>query len=152
MIPGDPVAVFEAIHSILTGPGAEESYQYESLGSAAVVKLVRRYIADYRGIFEDSERRAKLVEILQLFSEVGWTDAIKLLYELPDLLRRNGKDARVHGRTDVAMLRELNRFTMDQASVYVYGTNFAHKPLLERQLAKEPAGQRLGFAPPCAFR
>jgi hypothetical protein len=87
LIPGDPVAVFLAIHAILTGPGAEEGYQFEILGSTAVVKVVRRYIADHRGIFEDPERRAKLVEILQLFSEVGWTDAIRLLYELPDLLR-----------------------------------------------------------------
>lgn len=87
LIPGDPIAVFTAIHAILTGPGAEEGYQFESLGSTAVVKVVRRYIADHRGIFEDPERRAKLVVILQLFSEVGWTDAIRLLYELPDLLR-----------------------------------------------------------------
>lgn len=87
LIPGDPVAVFTAIHAILTGPGAEEGYQFESLGSTVVVKVVRRYIADHRGIFEDPERRAKLVEILRLFSEVGWTDAIRLLYELPDLLR-----------------------------------------------------------------
>jgi hypothetical protein len=87
LIPGDPVAVFTAIHAILSGPGAEEGYHFESLGSTAVVKVVRRYIADHRGIFEDPERRAKLVEILQLFSEVGWTDAIRLLYELPDLLR-----------------------------------------------------------------
>jgi len=87
LIPGDPVTVFMAIHAILTGPGAEEGYQFESLGSNAVVKVVRRYIADHRGIFEDPERRAKLVEILQMFSEVGWSDAIRLLYELPDLLR-----------------------------------------------------------------
>lgn len=87
LIPGNPVAVFTAIHAILTGPGAAEGYQFESLGSTAVVKVVRCYIADHRGIFEDPERRAKLVEILQLFSEVGWTEAIRLLYELPDLLR-----------------------------------------------------------------
>jgi len=87
LMPGNPVAVFTAIHVILTGSGAEEGYQFESLGSTAVVKVVRRYIADHRGLFEDPERRGKLVEILQLFSEVGWTDAIRLLYELPDLLR-----------------------------------------------------------------
>lgn len=87
LIPGDPVAVFTAIHTILTGRGAEEGYQFESLGSTAVVKVVRRYIADHRDIFDDSARRAMLVEILQLFSEVGWTDALKLLYDLPDLLR-----------------------------------------------------------------
>jgi len=87
LIPGDPVAVFMAIHAILTGIGAEEGYHFESLGSTAVVKLVKRYIADHRGIFDDPARRAMLVEILQLFSEVGWTDALRLLYDLPDLLR-----------------------------------------------------------------
>lgn len=87
LIPGDSIAVFTAIHAILTGVGAEEGYHYESLGSAAVVKVVKRYIADHRGIFEDPKRRAMLVEILQLFSEVGWTDALRLLYDLPDLLR-----------------------------------------------------------------
>lgn len=87
LIPGDPAAVFVAIHAILTGVGAEEGYHYESLGSTAVVNVVKRYIADHRGIFEDPKRRAMLVEILQLFSEVGWTDALQLLYDLPDLLR-----------------------------------------------------------------
>ncbi|ANC86669.1 hypothetical protein [Sphingomonas sp. NIC1] len=87
LIPGDPIAVFTAFHAILTGIGAEEGYQFESLGSTAVVKIVKRYIADHRGIFDDQVRRSKLVEILQLFSEVGWTEALRLLYDLPDLLR-----------------------------------------------------------------
>jgi len=81
------VTVFEAIYAILLGRGEEEGYHYESLGNTAVVRIVQRYIADYRAIFEDDGRRSRLVEILQLFSEVGWTDALKLLYELPDLLR-----------------------------------------------------------------
>ena len=87
LVPGDPVAVFEAIHAILLGRGEEEGYHYESLGNTAVVHIVQRYIADYRAIFEDEGRRARLVAILQIFSEVGWSDALKLLYDLPDLLR-----------------------------------------------------------------
>jgi hypothetical protein len=87
LIPGDPVAVFIAIHSVLLGRGAEEGYQFESLGTTAVVKVVKRYIADHRDVFEDPRHREMLVEILQLFAEVGWTDALKLLYDLPDLLR-----------------------------------------------------------------
>lgn len=87
LIPGNPVAVFTAIHAILTGVGSEEGYHYESLGNTAAVKIVKRYIADHRGIFEDPKRRTMLVEILQLFSEVGWPDALQLLYDLPDLLR-----------------------------------------------------------------
>ena len=87
LILGDPVAVFGAIHSILLGRGEAEGYHHESLGNTAVVRIIRRYIADHRAIFEDEGRRANLVEILQLFSEVGWTEALRLLYDLPDLLR-----------------------------------------------------------------
>lgn len=87
LMPGDPVRVFESIHAILLGRGEEEGYHYESLGNTAVVRVVQRYIADYRAIFEEEGRRSRLVAILQLFSDVGWTDALKLLYDLPDLLR-----------------------------------------------------------------
>lgn len=87
LIPGDPVRVFEAIHAILLGRGEEEGYQHESLAISVVVRIVQLYIADHRGIFEDEGRRAKLVSILQLFSEAGWTKALTLLYDLPDLLR-----------------------------------------------------------------
>ncbi|EGG76130.1 hypothetical protein SXCC_03490 [Gluconacetobacter sp. SXCC-1] len=87
LIPGNPVAVFSAIHSLLTGVGAEEGYHFESLGNSAVVKVAKRYIADYRGVFEDTKRPAMLVDILQLFSEIGWPDALRLLYDLPDILR-----------------------------------------------------------------
>jgi hypothetical protein len=87
LIPGAPVTVFDEIHSILLGRGAEEGYHYESLGNTAVVGIVQRYIADYRAIFEDEERRARLVDMLRLFSQAGWPEALKLLYELPELLR-----------------------------------------------------------------
>lgn len=87
LIPGNPVTVFESVHQILFGRGREEGYHFESLGNTAVVRIVQRYIADHRSIFEDEGRRARLVEILRLFSEVGWAEALKLLYELPELLR-----------------------------------------------------------------
>lgn len=87
LIPGGPAAVFTAIHAIVLGRGAEEGYQFESLASASVVNVVKRYIADHRGVFDDARGRDMLVEILQLFSEVGWPDALRLLYDLPDLLR-----------------------------------------------------------------
>jgi len=87
LIPGDPVAVFEAIHAILLGRGEEEGYHYESLGNTKVVSIIQRYIADYRTLFDDEDRRARLATILNLFSTAGWPDALKLLYDLPDLLR-----------------------------------------------------------------
>lgn len=87
LIPGDPAGVFNALHALLTGPAAREGYHHESLATPVIVRMITRYIADYRSIFEDDTRRAALVEILRLFSDVGWSDALKLLYELPDLLR-----------------------------------------------------------------
>lgn len=87
LIPGDPAGVFDALHALLTGSAAHEGYHYESLAAPVIVRMVTRYIADHRSIFEDDNRRAALVEILRLFSDVGWSDALKLLYDLPDLLR-----------------------------------------------------------------
>ena len=87
LIPGDPAGVFDALHTLLTGPAAREGYHHESLAAPVIVRMITRYIADHRSIFEDEARRFALVEILRLFSDVGWPDALKLLYELPDLLR-----------------------------------------------------------------
>jgi len=87
LIPANPVRVFEAIHSILLGRGKQEGYQFEFLAVASFVRIVKRYLAEYRTIFEEEGLRAELVEILQLFSDAGWSDALKLLYDLPDLLR-----------------------------------------------------------------
>jgi hypothetical protein len=82
-----PEIVFDRIVSLLIGPAAREGYQFESLGSDVLVRLVRRYLADHRGIFEDEARRLQLVRVLELFSSAGWPEALRLLYDLPDLLR-----------------------------------------------------------------
>lgn len=82
-----PETVFDRIAALIVGPAAREGYQFESFGSTVLVKLIRRYLADHRAVFEDEQRRASLVEVLELFSSAGWPDALQLLYELPDLLR-----------------------------------------------------------------
>lgn len=87
LIPGDPARVFDQLHALLLGPAAREGYHHESLAAPVIVRMTTLYIADHRSIFEDEHRRAALVEILRLFSDVGWPDALKLLYDLPDLLR-----------------------------------------------------------------
>lgn len=87
LVEGDPTAVFDRTANVLLGSAAQDGYQFESLGLDRLVKLVRRYLADHRDIFEDRDRRQKLVKVLELFSSAGWPDALKLLFELPDLLR-----------------------------------------------------------------
>ncbi|WP_141262576.1 hypothetical protein [Komagataeibacter diospyri] len=87
LIPGDPVGVFDSLHALLTGVAKRAGYHHESLAASVIVRMITRYIADYRSIFEDDARRIALIEILRLFSDVGWPEALKLLYDLPDLLR-----------------------------------------------------------------
>lgn len=87
LIPGDPSAVFRAVHAILVGHGEQQGYHYETLAIGVVVGIVRRYLADYRPIFEVEKHRDNLIAILGLFADVGWPEALQLLYELPDLLR-----------------------------------------------------------------
>ena len=87
LIPGDPKGVFEELHALLLGAGAREGYHHEGLASTVIVRMVTRYLADHRSIFEDEVRRARLVQILRLFSDVGWPEALRLLYDLPELLR-----------------------------------------------------------------
>jgi hypothetical protein len=82
-----PEMVFDRVAELLVGPAQREWYQFESLGSDALVRLVRRYLADHREVFENTARRGRLVAVLELFSGAGWPEALKLLYELPDLLR-----------------------------------------------------------------
>jgi len=87
LIPGDPAGVFKALHGLLLGAGMREGYHHESLALKLIVRIVTRYLADYRTLFEDEACRTCLLEILRLFSDVGWPDAMKLLYDLPELLR-----------------------------------------------------------------
>ncbi len=82
-----PEDVFDRVAALLVGPAKRDGYHFESLGSDVLVRLVRRYLADHRSVFDDPARRANLLLVLELFSGAGWSEAMKLLYELPDLLR-----------------------------------------------------------------
>lgn len=75
-----PAAVFDIVH--LLGSAAREGYHQESLANSVVVRAIRRYIVNHRSILDDSDRRARPVAILALFSDVGWSDALKLIYGL----------------------------------------------------------------------
>ena len=87
LAPANPALVLGAMHGLLTGRAAEEGYQYESLGLAVVVRIVRRFLADHRSLFDEPDQRQRLSDMLTLFSDEGWPEALQLLYDLPDLLR-----------------------------------------------------------------
>lgn len=82
-----PESVFDRVSELLLGPAAQDGYQFESLAETALVRFVQMYLADYRSVFADNARREQLVKVLELFSRAGAPEALRLLYELPDLLR-----------------------------------------------------------------
>jgi hypothetical protein len=84
----DPPGVFQlAMHALLDG-GKADGYQFESLGADRFVKFVRRYIAEYRSaLSNNTSLQRKLIDALDVFAEVGWPAARKLVYELPEMLR-----------------------------------------------------------------
>jgi hypothetical protein len=87
LLDADPPRLFERICQFILGPAAREYYQHEQLAANDVVKFVRRMLADYRWLFDDPGRRDRLTALLDMFADAGWPEAMRLLWELPDLLR-----------------------------------------------------------------
>jgi hypothetical protein len=87
LLDADPPRLFDRICNFVLGPASRELYQHEQLAADDVVKFVRRMLADYRPLFDDAKRRERLTQLLDLFADAGWPEAMRLLWELPDLLR-----------------------------------------------------------------
>jgi hypothetical protein len=87
LISADPPRIFDLVAHALLGAGKRHGYQFESLGADRFVGLIGRFLADYRAIFADEERQARLVACLDAFMEAGWPAARRLLYRLPELLQ-----------------------------------------------------------------
>jgi hypothetical protein len=52
------------------------------------VRLVERYIAEYRSLLEtDDECRQVLIAVLDTFISAGWPSALRLSYRLQDIFR-----------------------------------------------------------------
>ena len=67
-------------------------FQYESLAVSEVVKLIQRALADHRDLFqsigeEESECLVALLQVLDIFVEVGWTEARQLTHRLEEIYR-----------------------------------------------------------------
>jgi hypothetical protein len=86
-VPLDPRGVFLRIGQIIRA-GQKGGYQYESLAADLMVRLIERYLAEYRSLLQqDSECRQTLIEILDIFVRAGWPSARRLTYNLEDIFR-----------------------------------------------------------------
>ena len=87
LLPYDPERAFDLAAYVLQHGGKDAGFQFESLGVDLIVRLVGVFLADHREIFESEERRAALIECLEIFMEAGWPAAQRLLYRLPELIQ-----------------------------------------------------------------
>jgi len=87
LIEVEPSEVFLRIVNILKA-GKAGGYHYESLAIGEIVGMVNRVFADFRAMLKENEDvRLAMVEMLDLFVEAGWTQAIQLTYRLDEVFR-----------------------------------------------------------------
>ncbi len=87
LVEADPAGVFDLIAFAVLKGGQQTGYQFESLAADLMVKLVGRYLADHKEIFDDPQRRTALVDTLEVFVAAGWPSIRRLFYRLPELLQ-----------------------------------------------------------------
>jgi hypothetical protein len=83
----DPVGVLLLVAEA-TKASSANGYQYEQLGEELIVRMVERYLAEFRPLLrEHRECHAALMEILDVFVRVGWPKAHQLTYRLSEIYR-----------------------------------------------------------------
>jgi hypothetical protein len=83
----DPRNVLIRIVTIVKA-GKSGGYQYESLAADLIVRFANRVFADFRSMFQDHQDvRKAMVELLDIFVEAGWPQAIQLTYRLDEIFR-----------------------------------------------------------------
>jgi hypothetical protein len=87
MVMFDSRAVFLQIGRVIEG-GKRGGYEYESMAADLAVRLVERYMAEYRSLLEtDDECRQVLSTVLDTFIAAGWPAALRLSYQLQEIFR-----------------------------------------------------------------
>lgn len=87
LAPADPEHVFLKVARVVQ-EGQHGGYQYEPLAAELIVKIVERYLAQYRHVFRDSQDCLQaLIATLDIFVMVGWPSAQRLVYRLEELYR-----------------------------------------------------------------
>jgi len=87
LILADPASVFLRLGQVVSA-GKVGAYQFESLAADRIVRIVERYLAEYRYVLrEDEECQRALLEMLDTFVEAGWPSARRLTYRLEEIFR-----------------------------------------------------------------
>ncbi len=85
-LPYDPRGVLHlAAQVTLAAEGG--GYHLDSMAASETVRLADRILADYRSELKDAATMADMVQLLDMFAEVGWPDTLALLWRLDEVFR-----------------------------------------------------------------
>jgi hypothetical protein len=82
----DPVRVIRYASEIAKA-GSKDGYQYDSMAISEVVSLVERVLANHRTAVSGGEGLTHLLELLDLFADQGWPEALSLVWRLDEVYR-----------------------------------------------------------------
>ena len=79
----------EVLHLATGVVKSSEQFEYtlDTLAVMEVVEFVEIVLADYRREVRDGEALEDLLNLLDLFAKIGWSDALKLVWRLDEVFR-----------------------------------------------------------------
>ena len=87
LIPVNPTQVFLRIGRLVLD-AKEGGYQYELSAIGLIVRVVERYLAEYRQVLREDEQCLQiLIRVLDTFVEVGWPPAWQLTYRIEEIFQ-----------------------------------------------------------------
>ena len=87
LVPINPRGVFRRVARVVRG-GRKGAYEYDSLAEDVIVRIVDRYLADHRDLFQrDEEARKHLILVLDTFVRAGSEGAWRLSFGLDGIFR-----------------------------------------------------------------
>ena len=87
LIPVDPRGAFLRVVRVIRG-GRKGGYEYDNMAEKVLVRIVDRYLADYRKLLQmDEEMQQGLLDILDTFVRAGSEGARRLSYGLGGIFR-----------------------------------------------------------------
>ncbi len=85
LVPADPARIFQLFAQVILR-AADRGYSYEPSGVNLLVRVVERYLAEYREVLQqDATTLQLIIQVLDHFVEAGWPVAWQLVYRLDKL-------------------------------------------------------------------
>ncbi len=82
----NPAEVVGMAHAVAAA-GSHAGFHFDSLAVGEVVRLVETVLTDYRDEVAEGKPLDDLLHLLDIFADVGWPDALRLVWRLDEVFR-----------------------------------------------------------------